>query len=721
MSLTKLFNKDYAIQNIKKSKSVLVLMLIIVPLVTLFSVYITDKTGYSYNPIKIGEYVWPTIVGIAIIPLLLSIVLLGYVYKKNKVDFINAMPIERKTIFMTNMILGIVFILLFQLLTLGINGLYLVFNPDSFFVFEMMLDVFVVMLISYIYVYSACVLALSFSGNIMTQIVITMLLIFLPPCIIGSVDIVKAAKQNEPYLIIEQNSVAQSFPTRDEYYVLNYNVMPISLVINILEGDKFIEAKDITITLIATLINIALGLYLFDNRKMENNGTSFETKKAHILVKGLTLYPMSYGLMTYIVSAEEDFNFAIFAFLVFIIFMYYLIYDFITGKKIKFKISLLTFVLIFGTMTGILTLYYKSIDVENVATERIRVDRNNISYICLDNLEYSSSLNRKIKIIDKELVNLILDNMVPENIYNDIDIHYNETSKIDYNNRIKIIIPDGDKEYKLRIALPVGMNDKIYEKIKTMDEKIVKYEGEIIDKEIVYYIENSSSSDTSRIKASKNSEIVKEINNEILNTSAKYQFGIRDYYGSSNYIENEKEDVMFSEENIGRFEEFLNVYFYKDGKSYKYKLNTKNLSDEIRNEIYNNINQKNAKLLSKKIKEGDSEILIENYEVPRTNLEYKDTYYDKKNNPKLVEYMIENALEKIDINGKVVRFRLSTTKNYTRYTIYVQLDDKFKEKFPNVYDDIMNQRSSYHNMYDEMYKETTEVVELEENLNNVIK
>ena len=62
-----------------------------------------------------GGYATGTLLGTFILPIIISICLFNYIYKKKSVDFINSMPISRKSIFITNTILGIIIIIFFIL------------------------------------------------------------------------------------------------------------------------------------------------------------------------------------------------------------------------------------------------------------------------------------------------------------------------------------------------------------------------------------------------------------------------------------------------------------------------------------------------------------------------------------------------------------------------------------------------------------------------------
>ena len=123
MSSNKLFNKNYAIQNLKKSKGILIIMLIIIPIITLFCLYNQDNSRYA-EPCEMAILIIANLIGACIIPFILSNILLGYVYKKSSVDFVNSMPITRKKIYLTNIITGFLYIILLQLINFIVLAIY---------------------------------------------------------------------------------------------------------------------------------------------------------------------------------------------------------------------------------------------------------------------------------------------------------------------------------------------------------------------------------------------------------------------------------------------------------------------------------------------------------------------------------------------------------------------------------------------------------------------
>ena len=102
MSLTKLFNFKFMKQILKKSKGQLMIFLLLVPIFTFLSLLVT----FSGNSVGVIEHEITIInfIGMYVIPVILSINLFNYIYKRASVDFINSMPISRKSIFFTPMV-----------------------------------------------------------------------------------------------------------------------------------------------------------------------------------------------------------------------------------------------------------------------------------------------------------------------------------------------------------------------------------------------------------------------------------------------------------------------------------------------------------------------------------------------------------------------------------------------------------------------------------------
>ena len=62
MNLTKWFSKNYSIQNLKKSKGALAIMLVIIPVITLFCLYNYDNSIFE-TPYEVAPLIVANIVG----------------------------------------------------------------------------------------------------------------------------------------------------------------------------------------------------------------------------------------------------------------------------------------------------------------------------------------------------------------------------------------------------------------------------------------------------------------------------------------------------------------------------------------------------------------------------------------------------------------------------------------------------------------------------------
>ena len=122
MNLTNLFNFNYLIQNIKKYKALIILLILLVPMFT--SIMLLSVESDSEYVISFAELSIVNIIFMYIMPIVLSMTLFNYVYKKNSVDFIGSMPLSRKTVFITNTIGGFAIIAIMQLITMIIELIF---------------------------------------------------------------------------------------------------------------------------------------------------------------------------------------------------------------------------------------------------------------------------------------------------------------------------------------------------------------------------------------------------------------------------------------------------------------------------------------------------------------------------------------------------------------------------------------------------------------------
>ena len=482
MSLIKWFNGKYLLQNLKKSKGLLTLLVLIIPIITTL---IIVSINASIFEVVVDEITlsYANLIGMYIIPFIISVIVGGYVYKRNSVDFINSMPMNRKTIFFTNFIAGVLIIFAIQVLTLITNLVCASIFTELFIPIGMIIDSFIVMLISYIFVFSASMLAMTVTGNVLTQIVVTLLILFLIPFSYTTFTIFQTTDLEISFLGgTTELSLISDFDT----YTL-----PFKLVTAVFGSLFLYNEVSMAKMIVLSVLYVVIGIYLFEKRKMENVGTSFVYLKSHYIVKGLTIVPMIFML------CKADANSIYLGIGLTLIAVYYVIYDFIVSKKVKLKNTVIGFVVTVVLLFGVYNVG------ENVfkQPENQTVSINDIKGISMTHL-----YNRNEKIyMDRTLDIMIQDRNVIDNIISNI---YGQTSTFREMAEVKSL--DIDTSYnKINTTIPVVV------KIKLNNSKEV-YAYAYIDEDVYNDTITYLKSHTDYSETFKYKELTAAINTQIL-------------------------------------------------------------------------------------------------------------------------------------------------------------------------------------------------------------
>ncbi len=423
MHLTKLFNFKYLIQNLKKSKGVLAVFLGLIPLLNFLIFLVRTLNADGTQLFSLSEISGVNMVGAFLIPVILSYSLFGYLFKKKSVDFIGAMPIDRKTIFISNTIGGIFLILIMNILNIVLLSTVANLFNGFLLPFEMALDYFILWTITYIFIFVVTNLAIVLSGNMISGVVVTCLVLFLFPFLNDYMVIKNDQNNSNMYLVRCTDSACEpiSYYCSDKECTENLknniyqthmdkilkapsHPAPYSYISNYIIYNysgyetNFFDIVAIIKMVIGSIICFVLGLYAFIKRKMEHCETSFSSMIIHNIVKSLVLVPVLCVMLE--IMAYETIALIIFVALIII---YYLVYDLITMRKICLKRNaiitfLLMAVLIISSLT---TINYFANNKEN---DIINVSDIKSVAITFDN-DY---LNKEIYIEDKELINYIM-------------------------------------------------------------------------------------------------------------------------------------------------------------------------------------------------------------------------------------------------------------------------------------------------------------------------
>jgi len=474
MNLTKLFNKNYLLENMKKSKGALILFLILVPIMSGIMLMSLNSDSNTLHVLDHAQMSAINIMGMYGIPVVLSIILFGYVYKKASVDFINSMPINRKSIFITNTIGGIALILIMQIITLvEILICGMLFNSIVIFP-QVIFESFIILTIAYIFVFTATNIAMSLSGNALTQIAVTALILFLVPF---CHTLCRGEFSQNNYLSVYSTYGMRLIETTKD---VNYT-MPYKMFSDALYGSSFYSATSIVKMTLLSIVYIILGNYLFQKRKMENTEESFSNKYMHLIIKGLTLIPM-----VVFINAIRGGIFVL-AFPLALTIIYYFVYDLITRKKIKFLHSVAGLII----TAVILQIAYMGVEKLNENRNLDYMNKDEVSQISIDLKSEGYYYSRRD--LDKPILNYYMDNrelidIIFENGYefNDrnykeyvvedkIGIDYEDIEQIErervYSVQVNFKMNNG-KTSKMGVSLPSSSMDQII-KILSKDSNYV--------------------------------------------------------------------------------------------------------------------------------------------------------------------------------------------------------------------------------------------------------
>lgn len=451
MNLINLFNFNYLKQNLKKSKGALAIFIGIIPIINILTLFLMSDNNHSNEIISLSNISIINFIGVFILPIVISICLFGYVFKKRSVDFVNSMPISRKSIFITNTIGGIGILVLMNL----INAIfiYILSNtlPNLIIPIPMIIDYFILWTVAYVFIFTVSNIAVSVSGNMITSIAVSALILFLIPYIHFFTCQALIPTHNNQYILectskecisneydsiypeyvelSKENKYMMTFGQKE--YKVSYSI-PANLILNVSNyshsngSEKLYNTTSIIKTFILSLIYIVIGYFLFINRKMEVSETSFKNTTVHNIVKCLTMVPIL--SFTYLIFKESYLDIISILILLVIIIAYYFIFDLITRRGINnFKLNIITLII----YIPLFMLFMKGLDaITNVKTFNVNdIDSVNIDILSEDTI---NPIVSEVYIEDKNFINYLLKNSA----YDSYEIKNNDIPYINVNFKI---------------------------------------------------------------------------------------------------------------------------------------------------------------------------------------------------------------------------------------------------------------------------------------------
>lgn len=340
------FNWSYGKQNLKANAGIYMISLLVLPLLMIPSLLNQSPRWMHYITLRDlafipGIYVW-------IMPMVLALVLYGFLFSRKQVDFVGSLPINRRCIFWTNYWIGIGILVSSLLLTVMIISL--VISLQS----HMIVDSIV--LVRFLIFYSLCafftfsvmVFAIACTGNRLTALLLAITLICLPSTIRmyqGSTIYTTENRNRTSYIVMNaddelyyrrsQNSNSDDYVLANMTSVHPANELhPVQLSICAVEG----------------LMYTGLAYVVFKRRKLEVAQTTFMKQSTHDFVRSLIVFTPLY---LFIGTDAFGSNYIEMIFVILIFVLFYL-YDITTHRTShSFKRSLCLYFVVIVVSIGI--------------------------------------------------------------------------------------------------------------------------------------------------------------------------------------------------------------------------------------------------------------------------------------------------------------------------------------------------------------------------------
>lgn len=348
MNLMKLINFNFIKENIKKSLGILLFLFFIIPIVNIL--YLFNMLNQQIYVINLIDLTKMTYFASFIFPVVIAYILNNYLFKQNSLDFYLSKPINKRKLFFSNILAGLLLILVLLIINVIVFSLFNLTNLSIPFL--LLFDYFIYTFILYSFIYIVITLAISLCGNFITALIVSIILIWSFPI---TLDVDKLLSENytETYIKFKGDN--------NEYYVDHIKNIkhPLTLPSSYVLKKEF-NTADIIKTSLLSIIYIFAGYVLFKRRKMENITSGFKNESLHYVAKTISLLP--FMLLNALFLKEKS----IFTGLIITLagIFYYLIYDLLTQKKLykPLKSAIIftwTYIILSICFYGIISAYNK--------------------------------------------------------------------------------------------------------------------------------------------------------------------------------------------------------------------------------------------------------------------------------------------------------------------------------------------------------------------------
>lgn len=348
MNLMKLINFNFIKENTKKSLGILLFLFFIIPIVNIL--YLFNMLNQQIYVINLIDLTKMTYFASFIFPVVIAYILNNYLFKQNSLDFYLSKPINKRKLFFSNILAGLLLILVLLIINVIVFSLFNLTNLSI--PFALLFDYFIYTFVLYSFIYIVITLAISLCGNFITALIVSIILIWSFPI---TLDVDKLLSENytETYIKFKGDN--------NEYYVDHIKNIkhPLTLPSSYVLKKEF-NTADIIKTSLLSIIYIFAGYVLFKRRKTENITSGFKNESLHYVVKTISLLP--FMLLNALFLKEKTIFTGLIITLAAI--FYYLIYDLLTQKKLykPLKSAIIftwTYIILSLCFYGIISAYNK--------------------------------------------------------------------------------------------------------------------------------------------------------------------------------------------------------------------------------------------------------------------------------------------------------------------------------------------------------------------------
>ena len=649
MSLIKSFNFAFFKQNIKKSKGATFLAILICPLILSIYLVVTGINVYSPYVVPVTVLKATDLFFMYIIPFVLSVILFGFVFKKSSTDFINSMPINRKTMFITNTIGGIILITINQLLIGFVTLLWTTIFTNLMILPNSLVDILITSWISYIFVFIASNLAMTIAGTKQSQFVAVALIVFLVPVLWELISLERETEKYDypygGYYSIENNyDLSITSDSETTYYDTVDTRTRYTMPFELIRGGGNYTTETIVKMVVLSAVYTVVGWQLYKRKKMEYSEESFGNLKLHILIKSLTLVPVL--LFANFINYYTD-SLTVTVIAIILSAVYYILFDILSKRKVPIRITLLSFVATVIVVQGVSSFlegasHEKTVKLDIEDIKAISIGYNSNQDLWSWGLDNSYSGDAFLD--DIELLDIIIKgrervlNAGSDDYYSSYPYTSYGHKEIDFN-----IKTNSGKEYYIQTSIAGEYYDKLMKKLSENEEYREYITNKIINKKGIIEIRGRTLDSKSQKKIEK-------------------------------VLKDNIEDIeLFSENNSDIYCLTKIVYFNHRIHRYKIPLNSNPELLEVVAEISNENVVKNIKKISGL--NADFTVYYENGES-----QYCYSY-------EFINYIKEHANDSFDVDSKYYIIEFSGYKNSVYYTfVFYTNDIKGIDTFINDYE-----------------------------------